>query len=239
MAHINLAEINSLMDLLKKRFFRYHLSASILFITLIIFTCQFFWFPQPFLQLDGTWIAILTLASIDIILGPLLTLLLVSSKKSKRELSLDMAIIIIIQISALSFGLLQIEKERLVALVHYDGAFHLVPKTVLIEQDENSIVNMKLNKYKGINLAMVLNQTVYAYSQKNSTPFLYDSENYQKLKMAELRKNTVPYHSLPMKIQQQYDKETLFKLLVGKKRSGIIIFNADLTIADIKLIKKH
>lgn len=48
-----------------------------------------------------------------------------------RELKLDMVIIVIIviiQISALTFGLVQIEKERLIALVHYDGVIHLAPK---------------------------------------------------------------------------------------------------------------
>lgn len=226
------------MDTLKKRFFRYHLSASLLIITLISITCQFLWFPQPFLQLDGTWVAILMLASIDIIIGPLLTLLLVSSKKSTRELSFDMAIIIIIQVSALGYGLLQIEKERLIALVHYDGAFHLVPKNVLIEKGSNSINNMNLSQYQGINLAMVLSKTVYKYSQKKSTPFLYDSENYQALTMAELQKDTFTYRNIPKEIQQQYGKETLFKLLVGKQGTAIIIFNADLTIADIKLVEK-
>jgi len=84
------------MDPLKKRFFQYHFIASLIIITLTSAICQFFWFPQPFLQLDGTWIALLMLASIDIIIGPLLTLFLVNSKKSRRELSLDMAIIILI-----------------------------------------------------------------------------------------------------------------------------------------------
>ena len=178
------------------------------------------------------------LASIDIIIGPLLTLLLVSSKKSTRELSFDMAIIIIIQVSALGYGLLQIEKERLIALVHYDGAFHLVPKNVLIEKGSNSINNMNLSQYQGINLAMELSKTVYKYSQKKSTPFLYDSENYQALTMAELQKDTFTYRNIPKEIQQQYGKETLFKLLVGKQGTAIIIFNADLTIADIKLVEK-
>lgn len=66
------------MDKLKLLFFKWHLFLSFSVVFLIIFICQFVWFPSPFLMLDGTWIAILILASIDIILGSLLTLLLIS-----------------------------------------------------------------------------------------------------------------------------------------------------------------
>jgi hypothetical protein len=72
--------------------------------------CQYLWFPTPFLRLDGTWRALLTLATVDIVIGPLLTLILVSAKKSKRELYIDMLVILTVQPSALGYGLMQIEQ---------------------------------------------------------------------------------------------------------------------------------
>jgi hypothetical protein len=229
------------MDPLKKRFFRYHLTASITIILLVSAICQFLWFPQPFLQLDGTWMALLMLAGVDIIIGPLLTLLLVSIKKSKRELSLDMAVIVIIQISALTYGLMQIEKERLIALVHYDGVFHLVPQKILAEPLNNAKIIPTLNLYQGIPLVMISEQDVDKYTQQSQNklvPFLYALENYQAIDIEELTKFTFDYKNLPEAITKRYGQEYIFKGITGKRRSAVIVFNQDMFIADIQLLPK-
>jgi hypothetical protein len=229
------------MDPLKKRFFRYHLTASLIIILLVSAICQFLWFPQPFLQLDGTWMALMMLAGVDIIIGPLLTLLLVSSKKSKRELSLDMAVIVIIQISALTYGLMQIEKERLIALVHYDGVFHLVPKKVLTAPLNNTKVIPELSLYQGIPLVMISEKTANKYSKEtknNELPFLYSLDNYQALAIEELNKPTFDYKNLPEAIAKRYGQEYIFKGITGKRRSAVIVFNQDMLIADIQLLPK-
>lgn len=229
------------MDPLKKRFFNYHLTASLIIILLVSAICQFRWFPQPFLQLDGTWIALLTLASVDIIIGPLLTLLLVSSKKSARELSLDIIVIVMVQVSALTYGLMQIEKERLIALVHYDGIFHLVPKKMLTAPLNNARDIPAQNRYKGIPLVIISEKNALKYVMKttnNKLPFLYAIENYQPLATEELSKPTFDYQHLPENIAERYGQEFIFKLLIGKQRNAIIVFNPDMSIADIELLPK-
>ena len=116
------------MDLRKKEYFIKHLLGSITTVLIISITCLWLWFPSPFILLDGTWIALLILAGVDITLGPLLTLMLVSSKKSIHAIVVDMTLILTLQIGALAYGFIQIEQQRVVALVHFTNAFHIVAK---------------------------------------------------------------------------------------------------------------
>ncbi|MEB4593393.1 TfpX/TfpZ family type IV pilin accessory protein [Candidatus Thiothrix sp. Deng01] len=61
------------------------------------------WYPQPFFDISGLQHIILLLISVDVILGPLLTLVVFKPKKS--TLKLDLSVIAIIQIIALGYGM--------------------------------------------------------------------------------------------------------------------------------------
>lgn len=215
----------------KLKFFLYHLIASFSLIAFIAFLCQLYWFPAPFLMLDGTWVAILIIAGVDITLGPLLTLLLVSSQKTKRELTSDMLIIITIQVAALVYGLLQIEKERVIAIVHFQGAFHSVAKKELTN-DEKKLLSV-LPQYNGIYYGMVPTVNILP---KNSKPFLYSPQYYQHLSHSEVIKNVFPYKNLPNTLQGEYHQEYIFKVLVGKKRAANIVIDNSMNIQAIELI---
>lgn len=55
--------------------------------------------------------------AVDVVCGPLLTTLVFNPKKSRRELTLDLSLIGLLQISALVYGLYSISLARPVALV--------------------------------------------------------------------------------------------------------------------------
>ncbi|RHW76697.1 hypothetical protein [Colwellia sp. RSH04] len=226
------------MDSLKRKFFIYHLSVSIITVILLSSICQFYWFPSPFLLLDGTWIALLTLALVDIIIGPLLTLLLVSSKKSSKEIIFDMVVIITIQVSALSYGLIKIEQERVWAIVHLDGVFNLAPKKEILINYQN--MEQELPKFKGIYYAMVLNSEMLLHSQsKNSTkPLMYSPERYHPINNNILA-TAIPYRNLPREIQKQYNEQYRFKLLIGKRMNAVIILSKELEIIDIAPLNEN
>jgi hypothetical protein len=218
----------------KLKYFSYHLAISSLIVILISMLCQFYWFPTPLLLLDGTWIALLTLAIVDIIIGPLLTLILVSSKKSKRELWIDMIMILSIQVSALSYGLIKIEQERVWAMVHLDGMFNLVPKKEVSKKYLD--VPQAMPQYKGIYYTMVLNAEIGMHSQISNTPLMYSPERFHKLNRKDILPTSIQYAKLPKDIKVRYDQQYVFKFLAGKKRNAIIILSSNLTIIDIMLI---
>jgi phosphoglycerol transferase MdoB-like AlkP superfamily enzyme len=215
----------------KKKYFSYHLIASIIIVISFSLICQFIWFPSPFLKLDGTWRALLTLASIDIIIGPLFTLLLISSKKSFRENFFDLVVIITIQISALSYGLLQVAQERIYALIYLNGVFNPVPiKEVTVEKQK---LLLSLPKYKGIYYGTAINSKK---ESTNSTHLLFSPENYQPITTNVIGKNNFLYNKLPSYVKDSYSDEYIFKVLPGKQGVAVVILDSELSIKDIALL---
>jgi hypothetical protein len=222
------------MTSLKTKYFKYHLAFSSLVIISISATCQLLWFPAPFIFIDGTWIALLILAIVDITLGPLLTLLLINETKSKQAILVDIFVIGVLQLSALVYGLVQIEQERVVALVHSNGAFSLVPKKELSDNDYEYLI--KLPQYQGIYYAMVVDSDLVEHSKGNSKPLLYTPAWYKELNKSITSYTQYPYEKLPVTIKEAYSSSYIFKGLAGKRENAILVFNNDMRLINIVLL---
>lgn len=219
------------VDKLKLKYFFYHLIASLSIVVSFSLICQFFWFPSPFLILDGTWIALVILASIDIIIGPLFTLFLVSSKKKFRENLFDLLIILTVQIAAFSYGLLQISQERIYALIYLNGAFNPIPiKEIPLNKQKDTL---SLPKYKGIYYGTSLHQV---NKQNNSIPLLFSPENYKIINSQIIGSGEFSYNKLPLSVQKSYGDEYIFKVLPGKQGVGVVVLDQKLKIKDIVLL---
>ena len=74
------------------------------------------WFPHPFRALSGGqhlfWITV----GVDVVCGPLLTSVLFNPAKSRRELTLDLSLVTLVQLAALLYGLHSISLARPVIL---------------------------------------------------------------------------------------------------------------------------
>jgi hypothetical protein len=219
------------MDRLKKRFFLFHLCSSLVIISVTSLICQQYWFPDPFLLIDGTWFAISLLAIIDIIVGPLLTLLLVNSKKSNSELKVDLIIILFFQISAFVYGLTKIYEERIYSLVYANSIFHPIPVKEIDKKFQISKLN--LPQYKGIYYAMVKPKGSGKSNLEKHA--IYSPDKYQALTNEILKGKEVEYDSLPKNITSQYNTSFIFKVLAGKKRSAIIVLDKQMNILNIEL----
>lgn len=95
-------------------------------IGLVFFTS----YPSPLATAVGVTHIFLMLLTIDVILGPLLSLLVY--KKGKKTLKFDLSVIILIQIAALCYGVFSIEQGRPAWLVYNVDRFELVRKNELI-----------------------------------------------------------------------------------------------------------
>jgi hypothetical protein len=63
------------------------------------------WYPMPYralLRVGGIFLLVLV---VDVVCGPLMTLVLASPRKSKREMTLDLGLIALIQTAALAYGM--------------------------------------------------------------------------------------------------------------------------------------
>ncbi len=221
------------MDKLKLKFFCYHLAFSSLIVTTLCFVCLLIWFPSPFLTLDGTWVALFILAICDIIIGPLFTILLVSSKKSPKENVIDLALILVIQFSALGYGLSHITQERLFALIYLNGAFSPIPIKEI--ENYNQRTALLLPKYQGIYYGT---STPSLTTMNNEIPLLFSTENYKALSTEVLGDSEFLYNQLPLKIQSTYSDDYIFKVLPGKQAVGVVVIDQKLNIKDIILLNE-
>jgi hypothetical protein len=74
------------------------------------------WFPYPYRDLAGGQHLFLVMVGVDVVCGPLLTAVLFSPHKSRRELTLDLSLISAVQLAALVYGVHVTSQARPIAL---------------------------------------------------------------------------------------------------------------------------
>lgn len=84
------------------------------------------WYPYPYGDISGGKELFILLVTVDVILGPLITLTIFSPTKRWSELRRDLAIVAIIQISALSYGMWTVFVARPVHMVFEIYRFNVV-----------------------------------------------------------------------------------------------------------------
>jgi hypothetical protein len=84
--------------------FLLHLLSSATILTLILGSLYFGWYRWPGWYLADVTRVILVMVCVDVVLGPTLTLIIANQKKSRRELTRDIGIIVAVQLCALTYG---------------------------------------------------------------------------------------------------------------------------------------
>ncbi len=84
------------------------------------------WYPPPYATIAGGLTLFAMLAGIDVVLGPCLTAIVSSPTKPRRELRVDIGLIVVVQLIALGYGLYTIAQARPVFLVFEVDRFRVV-----------------------------------------------------------------------------------------------------------------
>ncbi|MBK8750217.1 MAG: hypothetical protein IPL99_00550 [Candidatus Competibacteraceae bacterium] len=92
------------------RAFAIHLTASASIFLVFLGLMFFVWYPAPYFEINGGWQVLRILAGVDVVLGPLLTLIVF--KPGKPSLKFDMSCIILMQLAALIYGGMIIYQQR-------------------------------------------------------------------------------------------------------------------------------
>jgi hypothetical protein len=103
-----------------------HLIASVLVLTLVLGSLYLGWYRWPGWYLADALRVLAALAGVDLALGPLLTFVVARSSKPRRELARDIAIIVVIQLLALSYGATLLWKGRPLYYAYSEGVLQLV-----------------------------------------------------------------------------------------------------------------
>ena len=104
----------------------FHFLGSLLVASLAGVLVFLVWYPHPYSLLSGGLKLFLILVTVDVVCGPLLTLVLFNPKKPRRELVTDMSLVVLIQLAALAYGMHTVHQARPLFLVHEVDRFRVV-----------------------------------------------------------------------------------------------------------------
>ncbi len=151
----------------KSRAFLIHLSVSATIVGIVCALIFFVWYPQPYFDIVGAGSVLQVLIGVDLVAGPLLTLILY--KPNKPGLVFDLSIIVAIQLAALIYGTTVIYQERPYYVVFAIDRFEVLARA---EIDLNAVPNNSLREKPFIGPVMAV--ALFPESEKERQQLLDD-----------------------------------------------------------------
>jgi hypothetical protein len=103
-----------------------HLGLSLTMALLAALLVFGLWYPYPYREISGGRELFLIVVTVDVVLGPLITLAVFNRCKPWAELRRDLAIVVLIQLAALGYGLWTVFVARPVHMVFEYDRFRVV-----------------------------------------------------------------------------------------------------------------
>ncbi len=131
--------------------FLIHLCFSLLIALLALFIIFFLWYPGIFSDELGGFKLFFLVVGCDVVIGPLLTSVIFDKRKPTRELFIDCALIVIIQICVLAYGMHVVSASRPAYIVFIKDRLEVVTP---IEFGKDSFENIseKAKEYRSFPL---------------------------------------------------------------------------------------
>jgi hypothetical protein len=110
-----------------------HLGLSAVIAAAVVAAMLLLWYPRPYFQAAGGHLLLLLLVGVDVVVGPLLTLIVFDPKK--KYLALDLAVIAMLQFGALTYGAMIMFNARPVYVAFAGDRFELVEANAIDPAD--------------------------------------------------------------------------------------------------------
>jgi hypothetical protein len=110
----------------------FHLGVSALVAVTIFAVMLLVWYPSPYFAAAGGGTLLLLLVGVDVVLGPLLTFVVFDP--AKKSLAYDLAVIVMLQIAALIYGVHVMASARPVFVVYLRGGFDVVSANDVVSE---------------------------------------------------------------------------------------------------------
>ena len=104
----------------------WHLLGSLLVAALSAVLVFGVWYPAPYAAMSGGVTLFLLLTGVDVVVGPLLTLVVLSAGKTIRHLCVDMVVIVSLQMAAFAYGVHTVYIARPVVVAAENYLFRVV-----------------------------------------------------------------------------------------------------------------
>jgi len=221
-----------------------HLGISITAFLPVLYLILVHWYPSPYFATTGGWQGLRIMLLVDVVLGPMLTLVIYNPYKALRLIKLDFCIIACIQISAFCWGVYAVHSQRPVSISFYQGVFYPVQAADYREQEvtPEEIRGLSEEHPPLVHVREPANEQervgVLAYELVSSVPsyavtFLFEplAADLEALRMASLDLQASPDPAL-LEAKQRYlaahphTGEVLLLPLVGRYGRSILVFDA-------------
>lgn len=196
-----------------------HFGISILIALAVLGLIFFIWYPTPLATAVGVTQIFLMLLVIDIIVGPLLGLLVY--KEGKKSLKFDLSVIILLQISALFYGLYNLEQGRPAWIVYNVDRFDLIRKNDIIPENiEQAAEKYQKTAWFDVQYAAI---TFSKDPEQRSDDFF--TEAFGGISIAQRPERYIELHKVKQQIQQraqhleqlrQYNEPSVIKSVLEK-----------------------
>ncbi|MBI2396773.1 MAG: type IV pilin accessory protein [Xanthomonadales bacterium] len=113
--------------------FAWHLCGSLMLAGAVFLLFWKLWYPGALFNASGADRLLLLIAGVDVVVGPLLTLIVFNP--AKKSLKLDLAVIVVLQLAAMAYGTQVILASRPVFLVGAVDRFKLVSANEIASAD--------------------------------------------------------------------------------------------------------
>ena len=128
------------MHLPKNRWYAFatHFGLSLLIFIGLLLVVTLLWYPGALFSAAGGWEGIRVIVGVDLVIGPLLTLIIYNLAKPQRLLYLDLLVIALIQFSCLAAGVFIVFDERPVAVTYAHDKFYALKKSDFIKAGKDT-----------------------------------------------------------------------------------------------------
>jgi hypothetical protein len=222
----------------KFRAFLIHFALSLVVFAVLLTIILLVWYPGLLFDIAGGWEGLRIVIAVDLVLGPLLTL--VVYKAGKPSLTFDLSCIAIFQIACLSGGVWVVYNERPVVLaIEYDSIFSLnarefssygntmesldqfsgpYPKLVYIELPQDDQEAMSLSTGSQLN-----GEPLFGYAA-NYLPLVTDSYPER----SRFRREFALRNGVSQEIQNQInDDGCVFSRFTSVSKQGFVCFDLE------------
>ena len=111
-----------------------HFGISAVLAALVVGAMLLLWYPRPFFNAAGGQTLLLLLIGVDVVLGPLLTLIVFDPRK--KSLKPDLAVIVLLQVAALAYGAWIMFEARPAYVAFAGDRFELVEANAIDAADQ-------------------------------------------------------------------------------------------------------
>lgn len=127
-----------------------HLGLSAVVASLAAVLVFALWYPYPYSEVSGGRDLFVLVVTVDVVLGPLLTFAVFNRAKPRAELRRDLAVIVLLQLAGLAYGLWTVQQARPVHMVFEYDRFRVVHQAEIpLELEDKVPPGVELTPLRG------------------------------------------------------------------------------------------